>query len=95
MINPNVLVIGKSGVGKSTLLNYIFGSEIQKTGTGAPQSPKEFKKCRYKYDEDLIINIYDTWGLEAGKKEEWTELIEKEKEMMKVIQLAKKEELER
>ena len=78
MINPNVLVIGKSGVGKSTLLNYIFGSEIQKTGTGAPQSPKEFKKCRYKYDEDLIINIYDTWGLEAGKKEEWTELIEKE-----------------
>ena len=30
----NVLVLGNSGVGKSTLINSVFGEEVAKTGWG-------------------------------------------------------------
>ena len=33
-IKTNILIAGKSGVGKSSLLNYIFGEEVAETGAG-------------------------------------------------------------
>ena len=30
--STNVLIIGKSGVGKSSLVNYLFGKELQPVG---------------------------------------------------------------
>ena len=35
-IKTNILIAGKSGVGKSSLLNYIFGEEVAETGAGKP-----------------------------------------------------------
>ena len=32
----NIMVVGGTGVGKSTLLNAIFGSELAATGKGKP-----------------------------------------------------------
>ena len=32
----NIMVAGKTGTGKSTLLNAIFGEEVATTGTGRP-----------------------------------------------------------
>jgi len=32
----NLLVVGKTGVGKSTLVNTMFGSEVARTGVGEP-----------------------------------------------------------
>ena len=78
--STNVLIIGKSGVGKSSLLNYIFGRELQKVGVGAPVTKMEIKKFTYKYDDHFEMNIYDTWGLEPSvqKAEDWKNTIFKE-----------------
>ena len=75
--STNVLIIGKSGVGKSSLLNYMFGRELQKVGVGAPVTKMEVKEFVYKYDDHFEMHIYDTWGLEpsAEKAEEWKETI--------------------
>src|SRR6478609_3135415 len=37
----NLAIFGKTGVGKSTLVNAIFGSEIAKTGIGEPVTRAE------------------------------------------------------
>lgn len=78
--STNVLIIGKSGVGKSSLLNYMFGRELQQVGVGAPVTKMEIKEFTYQYDEHFEMHIYDTWGLEpsAQKAEEWKNTIFKE-----------------
>ena len=42
----NILILGKSGVGKSTLINSVFREELADTGIGHPVTPKirEIKK---------------------------------------------------
>ncbi len=77
-LGTNVLVVGRSGVGKSSLLNYLFGREIQKTGTGKPVTEKGLFPFDYQYDENFTICIYDTWGLEPDKSYDWKELITEE-----------------
>ncbi len=75
--STNVLLIGKSGVGKSSLLNYMFGKELQKVGVGDPVTTMEIKEFPYNYDEHFVMHIYDTWGLEPSvqKAEDWKRII--------------------
>ncbi|WYX20332.1 GTPase [Achromobacter xylosoxidans] len=42
----NILVAGKTGVGKSTLINAVFRGELAKTGAGKPvtQTTQEFSR---------------------------------------------------
>ena len=72
MANVNILVVGKTGVGKSTLINNIFREELAETGIGRPvtQHLKKISK------EGLPINLYDTKGLEL--EEDVQETIKKE-----------------
>lgn len=60
MGNVNVIIAGKTGVGKSTLINAIFHDNLAVTGTGKPvtQDIKEITK------EGLPITIIDSKGLE-------------------------------
>lgn len=73
-LETNVLVIGKSGVGKSSLINYIYGKNIREEGAGKPVTKEGLHCIKYEV-ENLIVNLYDTWGLEANKSSTWEEQI--------------------
>ncbi|MGL4673004.1 GTPase [Cetobacterium sp.] len=71
-MRKEILVIGKSGVGKSSLINYLFdGEELCETGAGKPVTGKGI--FRKKYMKDYYL--YDTWGLEPDKKNEWKKML--------------------
>jgi uncharacterized protein (DUF697 family)/GTP-binding protein EngB required for normal cell division len=61
----NVLIAGKTGVGKSTLINAIFRGDLAKTGSGKPitQNTSEITKPGHP------LTIIDTKGLEVADYE--------------------------
>ncbi len=68
---PNIAVIGRTGTGKSTLINKIFDIELAKTGAGLPIT-QGF--CRFPpegSDEVSPVVIYDSPGYEATKEAAW------------------------
>lgn len=73
-LETNVLILGQSGVGKSSLINYIYGFNSRETGTGKPVTGEGLYKVKLEKD-NMIINLYDSWGLEANKTDKWTEII--------------------
>lgn len=60
----NVMLIGRTGVGKSSLLNYLVDREVCKTGCGKPVT-QDFEKYVYEDDNGFKINIFDSKGLEV------------------------------
>ena len=67
----NILFLGMTGVGKSSLINYLLGDKRAETGAGKPVT-KRHGFAEY----DLIYNgrtyhLTDSWGLEADKYSEW------------------------
>lgn len=59
-IKCNILMIGKTGVGKSSFGNYLFDENLFRTGNGKPVTNFEnnFENYSFLYDE-LEINVYD------------------------------------
>jgi small GTP-binding protein len=58
--DANVIIAGKTGVGKSTLINAMFHGDIAKVGAGKPVTQKIEK-----YEKlGIPIKLYDTKGLE-------------------------------
>ena len=59
----NIMIIGKSGVGKSTLINELFGEHLAEEGTGTRVTIKTKK-----YVSKLVpfLSLYDTMGIEIG-----------------------------
>lgn len=72
----NLVSLGKTGVGKSTLLNYLFNLNY-KTGVGKPVTEPGL------HPEDTEVKgrkvrVFDSWGIEVDKVNKWKEEIDKE-----------------
>lgn len=59
----NIMLIGKTGVGKSTLINNIFRENLVATGIGRPVT-KHLERIS---KEGVPLNLYDTKGLELNQ----------------------------
>jgi len=69
----NILIVGKTGVGKSTLVNAVFRGHLAETGDGRPvtRTTREIRK------EGIPLSIFDTRGLEVGEYQNTLQELEK------------------
>lgn len=58
----NIIVMGKTGVGKSTLINNLFRDKLAETGTGKPVTQHLHRISK----EGIPLTLYDTKGLELS-----------------------------
>lgn len=70
----NVVVLGKTGVGKTSLINYLYGQEIGLTGDGKPIQA-EFIPLDFEINEQLV-RVFDSEGITAGNASAWDEKLE-------------------
>lgn len=73
----NIIVAGKTGVGKSTLINSVFKEHLADTGMGKPVTTHMRKITK----KGVPLAIYDTRGFELGKEVQ----AEVKKEVMETI----------
>lgn len=97
MTNVNIIVMGRDGVGKSTLINNVFGEEVAPTGKNHVKSEQDTlysKKILLTLDDSKVngqsvkeqcqVNMYDTVGL--GRDEDITkETLERIKKEMRKL----------
>lgn len=69
----NILIAGKTGVGKSTLINAVFQGNLAETGDGRPvtKTTREIEK------EGIPLSIFDTRGLEISEYNNTLQELEK------------------
>lgn len=78
MTKLNIMVMGKTGAGKSTLINNVFSRNLAQTGIGKPVT-----QAIRKYEiEDFPLAIYDTPGLELGGDNAIDSLLKESKEVL-------------
>lgn len=73
----NMAVLGKTGVGKSSMLNYLVGTTFE-AGAGKPVTGEGL------FEEEAELNgqkvrVFDSWGIEPDKLPRWKALLEIEK----------------
>lgn len=77
----NIAIVGQTGVGKSSLLNYLLDLDPNdggaKTGVGAPVTKNGFHQYKHKI-KGIPVCVFDSWGLEVGKEDQWTKDLENE-----------------
>ncbi len=82
MGSVNILVAGQTGVGKSTLINAVFGEQFAKTAAGRPVT----QNAEWFSSESVPLRILDTRGLEAKDYEETLQMMRSEIEHLRAQQ---------
>ena len=72
----NLAIFGKTGAGKSTLINAMFSAEVAKTGNGRPVT----LKTEYFEHPSGYFGVYDSQGIEVG--EEGDKILERFREII-------------
>lgn len=57
----NIMIVGKTGVGKSTLLNSLFGENLALTGSGEPITEKSISLRRRASQFPSTIPLAWSW----------------------------------
>ncbi|KZS22826.1 GTPase domain-containing protein [Wohlfahrtiimonas chitiniclastica] len=73
----NIAIIGQTGVGKSSLINYLFGANVAAAGIGKPVTANGFHEYNYMI-KGMTVKIYDSWGLEVDKEDKWQNDLDEE-----------------
>lgn len=74
--NLNIITLGRSGAGKSSLLNYLLNKEHFKTGVGRPVTGAGFYDTQHKI-AGVPVTVIDSYGIESGANFlEWKKLLQ-------------------
>ncbi len=73
-VRANLLLLGRTGNGKSEFVNFVLGEHVAETGCGVPVT-QEFDRYEYVLKDGLPITIFDSKGLEVDQLDLITENI--------------------
>ncbi|UYP07255.1 GTPase [Priestia megaterium] len=68
---PRLIMVGRTGVGKSSLINAIFGKYIAKTSP-VEIGTNQLKRYNYESDGDILFEVIDTRGIAESSTESLT-----------------------
>lgn len=73
----NVVIVGQTGVGKSELINYLYGHTKVTSGIGKPVTKNGFHPINLIINK-LPVTIFDSWGIEVATYNQWIKELENE-----------------
>lgn len=73
----NIVFLGKAGVGKSSLINYLFNAQVAKAALGKPQTPFGFHEHKQEVN-GVNFTFFDSSGIEVKNHSQWLGLLDRE-----------------
>ena len=73
----NIVVLGKIGVGKSALVNYLVGAPVSDVGVGRSVTPAGFHRSEFELG-GVPATLFDSWGIDIENHVEWRNELRKE-----------------